>query len=81
MTIKSETATVFRGANGRRFITRKAAARSLATQAYRKKYGYVRCGCNNETGQCEWCQYYGDHQKVIQRYARILLRRKEAANG
>jgi len=76
VTIKSETAVVFRGANGRRFLTRKAAAKSLATHAYREKYGMRRCACSNETGPCDWCQYYEDHQKVIARYAKALLRQK-----
>ena len=77
MMIKSETATVFRGAKGRRFLTRKAAAKSLATHAYREKYGMRRCACSDETGPCDWCRYYDDHHKVISRYANGLLRRKE----
>jgi len=73
--IQKTTATVYRGGNGKRYLTKRAAALSLAKAAYRDKHGFRRCVCSSETGPCDWCQYYADHMKVVERYARLILRR------
>lgn len=79
--IQAMTARVYRGGNGKRYFTKKAAALSVAKAAYREKHGFRRCVCSQETGPCDWCQYYDDHMKVVERYARLILRRPVADRG
>lgn len=73
--IQKTTATVFIGGNGKRFFTKKAAARSLAKQAYRQRYQLYRCSCSRDEGMCDWCSDAERREKVVARYARMILRR------
>lgn len=73
--IQAMTAKVYRGGNGKRYFTKKAAARSVAKTAYRKKHDFYRCTCSRDEGTCDMCHDYEHAEKVITRYARLLLRR------
>lgn len=73
--IQKTTATVYKGGDGKRYFTKKAAARSLAKQVYRQRYQLYRCSCSRDGGMCYWCSDYERRKKVVARYARMILRR------
>lgn len=73
--IQTTTAKVYRGGNGKRYFTKKAAARSLAKEAYKAKYHLRRCTCSMEEGTCDWCYDSNRRRQVVERYARMILRR------
>jgi len=68
MMVKTEQATVYRG-GGRRWFTKKAAARAEAARLYRSKYP---CTCEPDLGYA--CAHHTDHrEKFVRRVMRWVL--------
>jgi len=75
--MKAETATVYR-AGGRRWFTKKGAARAEARALYRNRHP---CECELPSGFGAGsypgyvCEYHGERQeKFVSRVARLILR-------
>lgn len=77
MSLKQETATVYRG-GGRRWFSPMSAARAEAKKAIKS-----RCYCVNEDGASECCHYHepGHYEVLRDRLARRYLRNMTRGEG
>lgn len=74
MNVQTEQATVYRG-GGRRWFTKKAAARAEAARLYRSRYP---CTCEPADYSCQYpgyaCAHHTDHrEKFVRRVVKLVL--------
>lgn len=80
--IQKLTATVYKGANNRRYLTKHGAAFSLAKKKYRDEHQATECTCKHDMRRCLHCIEEDRAEFIIAEYARDILRRPvEEARG